>query len=119
MKVHRHNLLLSLLLALSVAFAPVAGAVAAIEMMPLKQGAPCHMSETTGKHITGNGNCCDHGACQDNCSHCLDCVSIFVFGPVARPLELDDFHSTQEPSAQAMLTAQAVATLFRPPRQFS
>ena len=118
MKLPRHNLIMSLLLALAVAFAPLAGAVAAVEMLPLGQETPCHhMAEDTGE--SSKHNCCDHHACQEDCSHCGQCLSVFVFGPVVRPLELDDFHAAHDSISQAMASTLAVAGLFRPPQQFS
>lgn len=118
MKAPRYNLLVSLLLLLSVAFAPMTGAVAAIDMMQLQQGEPCHMLENNGEHIASNGNCCDEAqTCQDSCGHCFHSIS--VFGPVVQAVIRDDLQSNYHAIVSALVTEQPAASLLRPPQTLS
>lgn len=117
MKLLRHNLLINLLLVLSVAFAPVAGAVAAIDMLQLDQSEPCHMHDG-GKQVSGQGDCCEQGyTCQDGCSKCLHSVS--VFGPVIENLILVSQPDKFYPDYGILVTEQLPATLLRPPQYIS
>ena len=118
MRLPRHKLLLNLFLALAVAFVPMAGVVAAIEMLPLGQETPCH-------HMAGDGaeadkhNCCEHHACQSDCSHCGQCLSVFAYGPVVHSLNLTgDLNTNHDFLSPLPVSSQTVAGLYRPP-QFS
>ena len=118
MRLPHHKLLLNLFLALAVAFVPMAGVVAAIDTLPLGQEAPCH-------HMAGDAgeadkhNCCEHHACQSDCSHCGQCLSVFVFGPAVWPQNLSgDLNTKYDFLFQDTAASQTVADLYRPP-QFS